>query len=418
VRIGFIHNAFPVLSETFISKEMLGLAERGIDVRLYSLFKPAADRVNADYSEQEKIFYLIPGIKPLRLIFAHLFFMFRFPLQYWKTLFFACKQREARHSFFSVLVAFSLKKEMTKSQRPDMLLHFLLAVPLALKIRSDHVDLLNSHFADAAASFTLLVSRLLSVKFMITAHAYDIFTPQANLHLKITEAEAVLTCTHFNKTFFLEKYPMIKDDKIRVFYHGIDTERFSPQDKTSDIFTIFSVGRLVPKKGFPDLLKACAALKEKGIAFVCTIVGDGPLRSELESLVAELHLQNHVQLLGALPSSHMQEHYRQADVFALPCVVEDDGNRDGIPNVIAEAMAMQLPIVSTTVSGIPELVQHDKSGVLINEHDTEALTAALERLIKNADLRLKMGREGRDRVKTVFDSQVCLDKLATYYVDL
>ncbi|MDZ7725116.1 MAG: hypothetical protein U5R06_20445 [candidate division KSB1 bacterium] len=285
MRIGFIHNIFPVLSQTFITKEMTGLAERGLDIQIYSLFKPNTN--DPARKRSTNLFSVCYVLSDLTLISAHIRALFFSPIRYFSTWFYACTSRENPSSFIKTLFKFLKNKDMNKTERQDMLLHFFLAVPLAIKMHKDGVTLINSHFADAAASFALLCARLLNLPYGVTAHAYDIFTPQYNLHEKISNAEFVLTCTKFNKTYFSERFPEFDPDKFHVFYHGINTGRFKPCDRRekNNTMNLLSVGRLVHKKGFGILIGACQLLQNRDIPFQCHIIGDGPLHPELKRMI-------------------------------------------------------------------------------------------------------------------------------------
>jgi glycosyltransferase involved in cell wall biosynthesis len=166
---------------------------------------------------------------------------------------------------------------------------------------------------------------------------------------------------------------------------------------------LLAVGQLKHKKGLHHLLDACRILVDRGSSFDCEIVGDGPLRGELTARIAELGLRSHVRLLGALPHEVVVERYREASIFVLPCVTGPDGGRDGIPNVILEAMAMGVPVVSTRHSGIPEAVQDGRTGLLVPPGDAEQLAGAIARLLDDGALRERLGSRGRERVREVFD---------------
>ncbi len=417
LRIGFIHNAFPVLSETFISKEMIGLSQRGLDIRIYSLFYPEKHRINPDFAYQDfDVWYLQPIINIFSMLSSHLQMMFSTGARYFKTALFAVKSRSVQNSIFKTVADLLSGNELSKNQRQDILLHFLLAMTLAKKMQKDKVTFINSHFADAAASFALLTSRLLNIPYAVTTHAYDVFTPQANLAEKLNHACFILTCTNFNKSTLVKNYPDIAPQKIHVYYHGIDTKRFQRQHESKNkIFEILSVGRLVPKKGFPSLIQACSYLKEKECKFRCRIIGDGPQKAMLEGLINQHHLQDSIELVGSVPPAQILSFYDKADLFVLPCKVEETGDRDGIPNVLAEAMAMNVPVISTPVSGIPELIEHNKSGMLVNSDQPEQLSMEIIKLFKDKKTRKHFAEKGRERVTDVFDSEKCLNRLAEFY---
>lgn len=417
VKIGFIHNSYPVLSQTFISKEMLGLQELGLSLNVYSLFHPQEEQEDRTYPLRNAIDYLIPTLSAKKLIGSHVYFALTKPLRYVSTLFLTLKKRQSKTSVIKLLLTVARKKETSKEQRQDLLLHFLLAPPLAKKMQNDGVTFVNSHFADAAASFAMLTAKLLKLDYAVTTHAYDIFTPQYNLQDKLKNARFVLTCTNYNKAALQAHESGIDPHRIKAIYHGIDTSKFERQNRPDNKkIELLSVGRLVPKKGFDILIQACAQLRDLGFEFTCRIVGDGPIYGELARLIDETRLHDEVKLIGALPSDEIKAFYERADIFVLPCVIEDDGNRDGIPNVIAEAMAMELPVVSSNISGIPELVEDGVTGYLTEQRDVDAVVQKLDLLLREKTLRREMGQAARIRVKSVFDSKVCLQNLYDFYM--
>ncbi len=416
--IAFVLNYFPILSETFIVKEIIQLKERGLLIQTYSLFEPRPDQENRQVEEHKKdVYYLIPSLKPFGLIFSHILFSMKFPARYWKTLGWSLKHREKGHSLLRAFFRLLIKKELPKSDRQDLLLHFILAVPLARAMQPRSFALIHAHFMDAATSFAMLASRLLDIPFSISAHAYDIFVPQENARTKLQSARAMVTCTHFNKQYIADHYQGVDLEKIQVIYHGINLNKFNPPKRRalSGPPVILSVGRLVPKKGFPVLLRACKILAERGIEFVCRIIGEGPERPRLEMYIKLNNLVNHVKLTGAVAPDQMVQEYQKSTLFVLPCVEEENGNRDGIPNVLAEAMAMTLPVISTFVSGIPELIENGRHGILLEPGSVPELAESIAGLLDSPGKRREMGTQGRHRVETIFDSQHRLDELANWF---
>jgi len=251
-----------------------------------------------------------------------------------------------------------------------------------------------------------LVHRLAGCPFSFTAHAKDIYlTEREELGRKIATAEFVITCTGFNRKYLQEIAS--NGTPIHLCYHGVDLSRFSGEPGESrrryaETPLILSVGRFCEKKGFPFLIQACHRLKQGGRRFVCRMVGFGPLQEQLEELIRTLELQDCVSLAGKMTQNDLIREYQRADVFVLPCLVADDGDRDGIPNVLVEAMAMRIPVVSTPVSGIGELVDHMENGLLTPEKDSEALAAAIETLLDDPLLRDRLGENGRQKVMAGF----------------
>jgi len=285
--------------------------------------------------------------------------------------------------------------------------YFEQALGLARELLRGGFTHLHAHFANEPTSVAQLAHHLTGCAFSFTAHAKDIYlTDRDDLAGKIAAAEFVITCTGFNRKYLTEV--AAGNAPIHVCYHGVDLSRFSGEredvraSRAAEPPVILSVGRFCEKKGFPYLIQACYRLKRKGRHFVCRIVGFGPLQQELEELIAKLELQDCVFLAGKMTQDKLIHEYRRADLFVLPCLVTDDGDRDGIPNVLVEAMAMRIPVVSTPVSGIGELVDHMENGLLAAEKDSEALAAAMETLLDDPPLRHRLGANGRQKVMDGF----------------
>jgi glycosyltransferase involved in cell wall biosynthesis len=260
-----------------------------------------------------------------------------------------------------------------------------------------------------------VVCRFLDIPFTFTAHAYDIWLDRLLLPEKLRAADLIVTCTDYNRRHLAATYgtPL---EKLRVVYHGLDLQRFQRRSRPiNERPVILSVGRLVEQKGYEDLVRVCADLVQNGYDFECEIIGEGPLRSRLEQVIAELGLQEVVRLPGRLVGDAVLDHYARADVFALFCVEASDGDRDGIPNTMIEAMAMELPVVSTRYTGVPELVADGVTGLLADCGDRAAMVDAVARLLTHPELRTTMGAAGRERVMGDFATAAALAKLESIY---
>jgi glycosyltransferase involved in cell wall biosynthesis len=250
----------------------------------------------------------------------------------------------------------------------------------------------------------MVIGRLLSIPFSFTAHAWDIFKEQAMLPAKLRAADFVATISEYNRHYLNRLCPAAAD-RIHVVRCGVNLARFSHQHECRrvDPPLILSVGRLVEKKGLACLVEACARLHDRGIDFTCTIVGDGPQRNALARSIAARDLQEIVKLVGELPQEELCDLWQMACVFALPCTIARNGNRDGIPVALMEAMASGVPVVSTTISGIPELVEDGVTGLLVSSDDAEALSQAISRLLADPGLATRLARAGRQRVEREYD---------------
>ena len=225
------------------------------------------------------------------------------------------------------------------------------------------------------------------------------------LQEKLEGATFITTCTGYNYDHLKQSLGHVLNGKLHLAYHGLDLANYYPPEtpvqRTPPL--IFSVGRLTEKKGYIYLIKACRLLKERGYRFECQIVGSGPLQGELQAQIEAHGLTDSMTLCGALPHQEVVERYRQASLFVLPCIVAKDGDRDGIPNVLIEAMAMGVPAVSTDHSGIPELIEHNVTGLLVPPNEVDPLAEALAKLLDHADLGAELAAQGRQKVLDRFE---------------
>jgi glycosyltransferase involved in cell wall biosynthesis len=388
MRIAYLLKTFPKLSETFILNEILGLEQLGIELEIFSLRRPDEGQVHPAVSKVKGgVTYLSSMMpKPVRLAWTwlqHLALCLADPAAYWKAARFYIREQKATRV-----------KE------------FMVAGVLAGKLRRRGITHLHAHFANVPTSVAEIVRVLCGVRYSFTAHAKDIYlTPGGDLRRKIRGAEFVLTCTGFNREYLRK----ISDTStpIQLVYHGVDMRLFQPVEPPAEepgtVPTIVSVGRFCEKKGFPYLIRACSMLKREGRRFRCRIVGFGEMRDKLAVLISELDLQDCVSLEGPMTQHEVIEVYRGATVFVLPCLVTDSGDRDGIPNVLLEAMSMRIPVVSTEVSGIGELIEHTVNGLLVSERDAGAVASAIVLLLDQPQLRARMAERGRQKVLGAFE---------------
>jgi glycosyltransferase involved in cell wall biosynthesis len=393
-------NLFPNLTETFIYREVDSVRACGVDILTYSMRAPRVDEVSA---EARKYFadthYILPV--PVRLfVTSHLAAFLQDPRRYLRVAFDAVT---GTHDHWA--------------DRLRTLAHFAEAVTVMPVIRASGVQHLHAHFAVGSATVTWVLARLLDLPFSVTAHAYDIWQDRLLLPEKLSAAKFVVTCTEHNRQHLLATYPGTRAT-IVVVHHGVDARRFAPVDRRDRAVPhILAVGRLCEQKGFEILLRACALLAQQGEAFECRIIGDGPLRNALHALARELGMTTRVHFLGRAFQEEMPQYYAEADLFVLPCTQASDNDRDGIPNTLMEAMASGLPVVSTWFSGIPELVHHGTTGLLVERDDPAALAAAMRRLLREPALRQRFGAAGRERVMAHFSLERAAARLAELFGD-
>jgi len=394
-RLTYVIGTYPSLTTTFIDREIRLLRDWGVPVRVVALRRPYHRLGPGQRELQRDVRYVLP-VAPLALLHSHLHFLVRRSTSYLATLAFLLTRRHP-----------------TVRARWRTLLHFGEAVHAARLLHDGPVDHVHAHFVDRAAVVAMVVSRLLGVPYSATAHANDIYVDPVLLPEKLAAAKFVATCTAYNAAHLDAVAGTSRTaaggagSPVICIHHGLDLGTYQPDpDRSPDVPLLLSVAQLRPKKGLVHLVDACAALRAAGYDFACEIVGEGPLREELTARIRAHGLDDVVALVGALPPSDMAARYARSSLFVLPCVTAADGDRDGIPNALLEAMAMALPVVSTHHSGIPEAVDHERTGLLVPPGDTAALVAAVARLLDDAELGRELGRRARDHVRQAFDIEV------------
>lgn len=382
--IAYVLGAFPSLSETFILQEILELERQGLQLRLFSLLKPSTV-IDAAHDVQAPITYFTQISLPT-LLGATARYFFKAPLH-----------------FLSVLVVL-----LTHYRQRSVLRHILYATYLATQLQREGIMHVHAHFATDSTAIAQATYLLAKIPYSFTAHAFDIYlSPEALLAYKMQMARFVVTCTRYNQHYLKGLVDQGQSERIHCIYHGLNISTFPSEVPETSRFQasplILAVGRLLEKKGLSYLLQACKMLKDKGYDFTCCIVGEGPLRQSLDQEIRELRIGDRVELYGAATHAQVVEMFQQATISPLPCIIDKHGDRDGIPNVLVEALSMGVPVVSTPVSGIPELITSEVNGLLVPPNDSEALASALARLLDDPSLRHRLAVAGRQTVVAHFD---------------
>ena len=399
-RIATILKGYPRLSETFIAQEILGLENRGIAQLIVSLRKPTDGKVHDLHREiQAELLYLPEYLKddPARVRAGRAF-------------------AECQPGFSHAVAAFEadLARDPTVNRRR----RFGQACVLARELPGD-VDWLHAHFLHTPASVTRYAALIRGLGWSFSAHAKDIWTsPEWELRVKLADAAWGVTCTQANLDYLRSLSPA--PGKVHLVYHGLDFSRFPAppvrQPGTGDRVTIVSVGRAVEKKGYSDLLKALASLRDEP-RWRFEHAGGGPLAARLKVQAEKLGIAARIAWHGAQNRGFIFDLLGRADLFVLPSRLAASGDRDGLPNVLMEAQAFGVPVLSTDVSGIPELVSHDETGLLVPQRDPAALAGALKLLISDAQLRRRLGNAGAQNVRQKFSSEPGINFVARKLLD-
>lgn len=392
LKVGYVLKMFPRLSETFVLNEILELERQGVGLSIFSLRAPTDGRFHGalaglqaavDYAAAERSESMWRALR-------------RVP-------------GEPRFSGWDRAAAFTRRHALAK----DLEL-LLKAALVAARVRQHGLDHLHAHFATSAAQVAALAHLMTGVPYSFTAHAKDIFRDDVdrNLFAELASlASFVVTVSDYNREFILERMPGVPADRLVRLYNGIDLSSFRMRgSEPTGTPHIVSIGRLVPKKGFADLLQALALCRDRDLEFRATIAGEGPEEQALRTLSSRLGLDGHVHFAGALTHSEVRELIGRATVSALACVEDVDGNRDALPTVLLESLAAGVPVVSTRLAGIPEIVG-DEGGELVSPGDTAGLAAALTRACER---RIPPGPL-RARCERLFDLRRNVDELRTRF---
>lgn len=424
-QIAYILKNFPKLSETFIASEIYRLEKLGVELNLFVLKKPSeAIKHNSIEKITAKPNYL-PETTSLTETSLRSWLKLHFkdfsksfysiakknPVGFSKAFYQAASQSiRARSSFFAI------KKTPLKE--------FLQACIIADQISENpEIKHIHAHFAHGATTVAWFAAMMTGRKFSFTGHAKDIYLESLNpagfLKRKMDEAEFVVTCTKSN----LKHLEAISPTKVHCLYHGLSTDftdlletENSGSTSTNGKIRVLAVGRLVMKKGLDVFVEACAVLQKRGVDFEAVIVGEkGDASKLVEQKIAENNLGGKIKLTGSMPQSGVFDELRKATMFCLPCRILENGDRDGIPNVMMEAMSCGLPVVTTNISGIPEIIRNGENGIMVNPEDAIALADAMQKIHENKSFSMRLSDAAVETVKEKFDGDVTALFLANLF---
>lgn len=377
-QVAYVFERFPSFGQTFCYREVAELERQGVKVQIYSIRCPANEpEQNWDKQIVDRVHYL-PDEKAL--------------------------VAEVDSALRKKAVSSEVRDAVQEWGRQSDFLRLYQAIYIGLRMQQDGLRHLHAHFAGMAARTAYWVGQFFGIPYSFTAHANDIFAPRefvVSLPKLIEAAAAIVTVSEYSARDLKTRFPA-SAAKIHRIYNGVDLSRFHPADLGSGIPAIVSIGRLIEKKGFADLINACALLTSRGRGFNCDIIGEGPLEETLRTLIAREDVKGCVQLVGPQTQAQITLRLSQATIFVLACTREADGGMDNLPTVIMEAMAAGLPVISTPLGGIPEMVEQDVNGELVPERDPAAICSAIERLISDPERARRLGDRGRQIVQEKF----------------
>jgi len=388
-KVGIVLKGYPRLSETFIAQEIKELEKAGFDISLISLRHPTDKYTHPIHNEIKAEKYYLP-----EYIYQELWRVYKAKI--------ACA---FKRGFWKAQWVFL--KDLARDPTPNRIRRWGQAMVLAHEYAGD-LDHLYAHFLHTPCSVTRYAAMISGKSFSISAHAKDIWTsPEWEMREKLEDCDWLVTCTEGGADYLTSLAP---EGRVKLVYHGLDLTRFPVPPKSKKIndgstlkqqVELLTVGRAVAKKGIDSLLVALSKLPDD-FHWQWTHIGGGPLKGDLENQAKELGIDNRCTFLGALPQKEVLAKYHESDLFILPSRIDETGDRDGLPNVIVEAQSQQLAVISTNISGIPELIENGKNGILIEPDDVGALQKAILNLGQDVKARKAMGKSGEDKVRTQF----------------
>jgi colanic acid/amylovoran biosynthesis glycosyltransferase len=388
---------FPSVTETFILREITELERQGEGIRLVPMLKESPRVVhNAAVPWIERALYT-RYISPA-IIASNVRTLLRRPARYLSLL--------ARLAAGTILKPGTFARTMAV---------FPKSVHLARILPAQGVRHVHAHFATHPTTMALIVSALSDITFSFTVHAHDIQVDRSLLRWKLRETRFVRSISDFNKQFLEQVYPSETSGKITVIHVGIEPEKYEANARiarsAASRARILCVAAHKPYKGLPVLIEACRILRQQGIDFQCDVLGDGPMREELTRMSTAAGIDDVFHLLGARPENVVAEMMREATLFVLPSIIAADGQMEGIPVALMEAMASARAVVTTAISGIPELVEDGVSGLLVPPGDARALANAMRTLLASPEWAAEMGRRGQKKVREEFTLSTCVAQL-------
>ncbi len=402
LKVAYILREFPSITETFILREMYWIREQEIDISIFALYPPPDRRKPVHEQAKE----LLPDTRyspffSWNVIKAQFHFVKRSPIRYFRTLF---------------------KTVWQLYREPGVLLRTLAIFPksiyFARQMEEAGIQHIHAHFVWLEGIAARIIANMLDIPYSIRPHAFGLFRRnQKNVRQELESAAKIITISTFNRAYIADLCPDIAANEVDIVYCGLETDRLQPPlDRVdNNPIRILSIGRFIEKKGHEYLIDACALLANRGVSFECHIVGGGFLEKQLQARIERLGLQDHVTLVGSLDQSQVLEFYRTSDIFVLACVTAQNGDRDGIPIVLMEAMSCELPVISTPLTGIPDLVRDEETGLFIDERDAAGLANALERLISDENMRQHLGKRARQTILQEFEVRHNVTQLAEIF---
>ena len=398
--IAYLAPEIPSISGTFVYKEILTLQDKGIKVVPISIHQVETIVEEQRIKELAKNTTYLYQQSLITALISSVAFFLKEPINYLKTLWMVFKD--------------IYSSKITKISSWKLLYQFVYASIAVKAIQKNGCQYLHIHFAHVPTQIGMYASSLTNIPFSFTSHANDIFENNFLLEQKMERAKAAVTISEYNYRFLSERG--INTDKLEVVRCGIDPDNrdFVTKSKIGNLPVIGSLGRLIEKKGMDDTILALSKLHRQGIDFRLEIGGDGPLDDYLQEIAKKHDLIDKIEFKGSIPNDKVYDWLKNLDIFVLACKEDSKGDRDGIPVVLMEAMLAGVPVISTNISGIPELIQDEKSGFLAQPSDPESLASTINKVLQWPDL-ARVTQVARNKVTGEFELKNNVDRLLSVF---
>ncbi len=404
MKIAYLAPEIPALSATFVYNEILQLEKQGFEIQPFSVHKPKkiisnnADLLNLE----QRVISIYSCAK--KLVLKDFFYI----LKNYPTRFF---------SAFRLLLADIMNASFFSRTSFGLIFRFFYAFHLANNLIQSRCEHIHVHFAHVPTDLAMYAAKLAGISFSVTAHANDLFQRGWLLKEKVDRSCFFVTISEFNKQFLIEHGA--NESKIKIVRCGVDSQEFNHSIKFKkqnlEIPKLGVVARLIEKKGIDTLIKAVFELKKQAVQVQLYIAGSGDLLETHKELVNSLNLNEHIIFLGAIPHKDIAEFVSSLDIFILPCKKDKSGDMDGIPVVLMEAMLLGIPVISTSISGIPELVIDQETGLLVLPENSQTLALAIKKFLTDSEKKEVIVKNAIEKVKNEFDLTKNTENLANLF---
>lgn len=408
MKILYLLNRFPVISQTFILNEITRLLDYGHDLSIISLVKEDSEKVHnnvIEYDLVNKTTYLKFFSQKNELTMMNL-------LKKVIKDTFKNKMLTQKEKFTLLKSCYNTQEDVGVASRK-----FLSCLEIIKVIKEKKIEHIHCHFARRNVNIAYRINKVIGVPYTFTTHAHDIFiNPAEDFKKWSMGAEKVISISEFNKKYMHDHFDL-SYEKMEVIPCSNYLDKLTPVlDYQSNHFKIVTISRLIEKKGYPYLIEACKILKDKGVEFSCEIQGNGPQKAELERLISKNNLGKDITLGGVIKHDEVLDFIRSGSVFVLPCIRGSDNNMDGIPTVLMESMAMEIPTISTDITGIPELIDDSVNGVIVPQNDSAALADAILKIKEDPGFAEKIRKKSREKVANKFNVEKNVKKLIEVFL--